>query len=130
VTHDHRNLDHGLAHGWNHTTYDVPIISNVHPENFTVKGWGLLHHAGFLTYPHHDAEGSLTWVKMEVGMKFWVVFRPIDRHDDRKHLQEIAIKLGDFTENEVWIRENCHAEVITIMPGDMLFVMLIFDGVH
>ncbi|KAG1790119.1 uncharacterized protein HD556DRAFT_1446468 [Suillus plorans] len=117
-----RNLDHGLAHGWNHTTYDVQITSNVHPENFTVKGWGLLHHAGFLTYPHHDAEGSLTWVRMEVGMKFWVVFRPIDRHDDRKHLQDMAIKLGDFTENEVWIRANCRAEVITIMPGDTLII--------
>ncbi|KAG2060936.1 hypothetical protein BDR06DRAFT_966756 [Suillus hirtellus] len=103
-------------------TYDVQITSNVHLENFTVKGWGLLHHAGFLTYPHHDAEGSLTWVRMEVGMKFWVVFQPIDRHNDRKHLQEIAIKLGDFTENEVWIRANCHAEVINIMPGDTLII--------
>ncbi|KAG2083674.1 uncharacterized protein F5147DRAFT_660105 [Suillus discolor] len=61
-------------------------------------------------------------LRMEVGMKFWVVFRPIDRHDDRKHLQEIAIKLGDFTENEVWIQANCHAEVITIMPGDTLII--------
>ncbi|KAG2060503.1 hypothetical protein BDR06DRAFT_966984 [Suillus hirtellus] len=105
VTNDDRNLDHGFIHGWNHMTYDVQITSNVHPESFTVKGWGLLHHMGFLTYPHHDAGGSLTWVRMEVGMKFWV---------------EIAIKLGDFTENKVWIRANCHAEVITIMPGDTI----------
>ncbi|KAG2335959.1 hypothetical protein BDR05DRAFT_1006297 [Suillus weaverae] len=117
-----RNLDHGLAHGWNHTSYDVEIKSNVHPENFTVKGWGLLHHAGFLTYPHHDAEGSLTWVRMDVGIKFWVVFRPINRRDDRKHLQDIAIKLGNFTQNEPWIRANCYAEVITLMPGDTLII--------
>ncbi|KAG1747031.1 uncharacterized protein EDB91DRAFT_1079672 [Suillus paluster] len=69
-----KNLDHGLIHGWNHTTYNIPISSKVHPENFTVKGWALLHHAGFLTYPHHNVEGALTWVRMEVGVKFWVVF--------------------------------------------------------
>ncbi|KAG0691657.1 uncharacterized protein EDB91DRAFT_1257012 [Suillus paluster] len=117
-----KNLDHGLVHGWNHTTYDVPISSKVHPENFTVKGWAILHHAGFLTYPHHDAEGSLTWARMEVGVKFWVVFWPKDRHDDRKHLQEIAIRLGNFTENEDWIRAHCDVEVITLYPGDVLIM--------
>ncbi|KAG1828889.1 hypothetical protein DFJ58DRAFT_737581 [Suillus subalutaceus] len=117
-----RNLDHGLAHGWNQTTYDVPISSNIHPENFTVKGWALLHHAGFLTYPHHDAEGSLTWVRIEVGVKFWVVFRPKDRQNDRKHLQDFALRLGNFTENEAWIRANCDAEVITLLPGDILII--------
>lgn len=74
VTHDARNLNHGLVHGWNHTTYNIDIKQNVHQENFTVKGWGLLHHAGFLAYPHHDAKGSVTWVKMEFGIKFWIVF--------------------------------------------------------
>ncbi|KAG2029909.1 hypothetical protein BDR03DRAFT_975385 [Suillus americanus] len=117
-----RNLDHGIAHGWSETVYDVPISSKVHPENFTVKGWALVHHAGFLTYPHHDAEGTLTWVKMDVGIKFWVIFRPKDRHDDRKHLQDFAIRLGNFTENESWIRANCDAEVITLLPGDMLIM--------
>ncbi|KAG1761763.1 hypothetical protein EV702DRAFT_1206970 [Suillus placidus] len=117
-----RNLDHGLVHGWNHTTYDVPMASNVHPENFTVKGWALLHHAGFLTYPHHDAEGSLTWVRMEVGIKFWVVFRLKDRHNDRKHIQEVATKLGNFTEHRTWIRKHCAAEVITLFPGDTLIM--------
>lgn len=117
-----RNLDHGVVHGWSGTTYDVPITSNVHPENFTVKGWGLVHHAGFLTYPHHDAEGSLTWLKMNIGVKFWVIFSPKDRHQDRKHLQEFAIRLGNFTENVDWIRANCDAEVITLLPGDMLIM--------
>jgi hypothetical protein len=118
-----RNIDHGLVHGWNATTYDVPVVSKVHPENFTVKGWGLLHHAGFLTYPHHDAEGSVTWIKMEVGIKFWVIFHPKDRLNDRKHLQELAIKLGNFTHNIPWIKEHCDAELVTLYPGDMLWVI-------
>lgn len=49
-----RNLDHGLVHGWNQMTHNVPITSRVHPENFTMKGWGLFSHAGYLTYPHQD----------------------------------------------------------------------------
>ncbi|KAG2136434.1 hypothetical protein DEU56DRAFT_913013 [Suillus clintonianus] len=117
-----KNLDHGLTYGWNGTTYDVPITSKVHPENFSVKGWALLHHAGFLTYPHHDAEGALTWAKMEVGVKFWVVFRPKDRHDDRQHLRDMAMNLANMTENGPWIRQNCDAEVVTLYPGDIIIM--------
>ncbi|KAG2062626.1 hypothetical protein BDR04DRAFT_1123818 [Suillus decipiens] len=117
-----RNIDHGLTHGWNETTYDVPIKSKVHPENFTVKGWALVHHAGYLTYPHHDAESTLTWVMMDIGVKFWVLFSPNDRSDDRKHLQDFALRLGNFTENESWIRQNCNAEVVTLRRGDMLMM--------
>ncbi|KAG2028812.1 hypothetical protein BDR03DRAFT_1019312 [Suillus americanus] len=117
-----KNLDHGLAYGWNQTTYDVPIKSNVHPENFTVKGWALLHHAGFLTYPHRNAEGSLTWVRVEVGTQFWVVFRPKNRYHDRQHIQDVASRLRNFTENEAWIKAHCDAEVITLLPGDIIII--------
>ncbi|KAG2045475.1 hypothetical protein BDR06DRAFT_1015617 [Suillus hirtellus] len=115
-----RNLDHGLVHGWNQTTHSVAIVSNVHPHNFTVKGWGMAHHAGFLTYPHHDAEGTLTWVRMEVGVKFWAVFRPKSRRDDRSHLQNIATRLANFTVHKAWLKANCDAEVVTLMAGDIL----------
>jgi hypothetical protein len=117
-----RNIDHGLVYGWNQTSHCVPIKSKVHPENFTVKGWGLLHHAGFLSYPHHDAEGTLTWVRMEVGVKFWAVFRPKRYQDNRIHLQEFATKLVDFTSHKEWVQKHCDGEVIVLRPGDMLYV--------
>ncbi|KAG2737446.1 hypothetical protein P692DRAFT_20883555 [Suillus brevipes Sb2] len=117
-----KHLDHGLVYGWNETLYDVPATSNVHPENFTVKGWGLLHHAGYLTYPHHDAEGTLTWVRMEFGLKFWTVFRLKSQYDDRIHIQEVVCRLGNFTEHEAWAREHCDAEVITLTRGDILIM--------
>ncbi|KAG1830502.1 hypothetical protein DFJ58DRAFT_736937 [Suillus subalutaceus] len=115
-----RNIDHGLVHGWNQTTHSVPIVSKVHPENFTVKAWGMLHHAGFLTYPHHDAEGTSTWVRMEAGAKFWVVFRPKDRWEDRSHIQNIATRLVNFAEHKAWLKQHCDAELITLLAGDML----------
>ncbi|KAG2045519.1 hypothetical protein BDR06DRAFT_978152 [Suillus hirtellus] len=115
-----QNLDHGIVHGWNQSAHTVPITSNVHPENFTIKGWAMAHHAGFLTYPHHDAEGTLTWVRMEVGVKFWVIFRPKDRHDDRSHIQNIATRLVNLVENKAWLKKHCDAELITLRAGDML----------
>ncbi|KAG1720983.1 uncharacterized protein EDB91DRAFT_1256739 [Suillus paluster] len=117
-----RNIDHGLVYGWNQTTHSVPMQSDVHPENFTVKGWALLHHAGFLTYPHHDAEGTLTWVRMEVGVKFWVIFRPKYHHRNRLHLQQFATKLVDFTSHKKWLEKHCDGEVIVLRPGDMLIM--------
>ncbi|KAG1726231.1 hypothetical protein EDB19DRAFT_1945222 [Suillus lakei] len=59
---------------------------------------------------------------MEVGIKFWVVFRPKDRHDDCMHIQQIALKLGNFIEYEAWIAAHCDAGVITLLPGDTLII--------
>lgn len=122
-TSSYRNLDHGLVYGWNQTAHSVPILSKVHPENFTVKGWAILHHAGYLTYPHHDAEGTLTWLRMEIGVKFWAVFRPKNNHHDRNHLQEFVTRLVDFTNHEEWVRKHCDGEVIVLRPGDIVFVI-------
>ncbi|KAG1806216.1 uncharacterized protein BJ212DRAFT_1303730 [Suillus subaureus] len=70
-------LDHGLIYGWNKTTVDCPIESSkVHPDNFTTKSWILLHQAGFMSYPHHNADSAITFVQIKMGIKFWVVFHP------------------------------------------------------
>ncbi|KAG1860108.1 hypothetical protein F4604DRAFT_1684483 [Suillus subluteus] len=60
---DHlRQLDHGIAHGWNQTTTDYPIQDKVHPDNFLLNGWSLLHQPGVLTNFHHDLDGGVTFV--------------------------------------------------------------------
>ncbi|KAG2045851.1 hypothetical protein BDR06DRAFT_1015241 [Suillus hirtellus] len=116
------NLDHGLVHGWNQTTHCVPIRSYVHSDNFTTKGWGLLHHAGFLTYPHHDAEGTLTWVRMEAGIKFWVIFTLRGGENNRIGLQDLSVRLADYAKHKSWIHKHCDGEVLTLLPGDMLIL--------
>ncbi|KAG1837977.1 hypothetical protein DFJ58DRAFT_846257 [Suillus subalutaceus] len=45
---------------WNQTTNDCPVGDQVHPDNFTIRGWSLFHHGRFLTYPHYDSDGSAT----------------------------------------------------------------------
>lgn len=124
------NIDHGLVHGWNETSHVVPIMNDVHPENFTTKGWALLHHPGVVTYPHQDAEGTLTWTRVEVGMKFWAVFYPKGHRDQRTHLEDIARRLTDFIGNKRWLMDHCHAEVITLFPGDILFVFTYIFSIH
>ncbi|KAG1817588.1 uncharacterized protein BJ212DRAFT_1299129 [Suillus subaureus] len=123
-----KNLDHGIIHGWNQTCTCVPIISKVHLENFTTKGWGLLHHAGFLTYPHHDAEWTLMWLRMEVGIKFWVIFWLRSGRSDHIQLWNLSVKLADYTRNITWIQKNCDVEVIMLMPGDMFLCMMATKG--
>lgn len=36
-----------------------------------VRGWDLLTHGGFLTYPHHDPCGLATYVTLRSGTKIW-----------------------------------------------------------
>ncbi|KAG2357519.1 hypothetical protein BDR07DRAFT_1490604 [Suillus spraguei] len=96
-------LDHGLVYGWNQTTVDCPVRSGkVHPDNFTTKSWALLHHAGFVSYPHHDSDGAMTFVRIETGIKFWILF-------------------ANFAKNQEEILFTWDAEVITLLDGDMLF---------
>ena len=119
----HRNIDHGLVYGWNETTHAVPVTSDVHPDNFTSKGWGILHHPGVVTYPHQDAEGTATWTRVEAGVKMWVVFKQRGRFDDRMHREDIGCRLTDIIANQEWLEEHCEAEVITLRPGDMMYVV-------
>ncbi|KAG2029562.1 hypothetical protein BDR03DRAFT_987673 [Suillus americanus] len=114
-------LDHGLVYGWNQTTVDCPVRSGkVHPDNFTTKSWALLHQAGFVSYPHHDADGAITFVRVETGIKFWVVFRP--KHTlGRTALQKAQMLFSNFSKNREEIMLTWDAEVITLLDGDLLF---------
>ncbi|KAG2366095.1 hypothetical protein BDR07DRAFT_1373901 [Suillus spraguei] len=114
-------LDHGLVYGWNQTMVDCPVCSGkVHPDNFTTKSWALLHHAGFVSYPHHDSDGAMTFIQIKTGIKFWVVFRP--KHAlSRTSLQKAQMLFANFTRNQEEILLTWDTEVITLLDGDMLF---------
>lgn len=85
-----------------------------------VQSWALLHQAGFVTYPHYDAEGTLTFIKMEVGLKYWVLFKLKEENPSRSYLLDSLLCLGNFVENKDNVRERWDAEVVTLLPGDML----------
>ena len=48
--------------------YGVQFISG---DTERVRGWDLMTHGGFLTYPHHDASGNCTYMTVRSGTKIW-----------------------------------------------------------
>ncbi|KAG2030709.1 hypothetical protein BDR03DRAFT_986919 [Suillus americanus] len=114
-------LDSGITNGWNQTTVDCPIGDKVHPDNFIVHSWSLLHGPAYWTNPHHNSDGSVTFVQIETGEKKWGLFKPI--HEDtitRTNLSDIALTLTDLYRNRENIQENWHGEIVTLLLGDML----------
>jgi hypothetical protein len=51
--------------------YGVQMISG---DAEKVRGWDLMTHGGFVTYPHHDASGLCTYITVRSGTKIWAYF--------------------------------------------------------
>ncbi|KAG2336299.1 hypothetical protein BDR05DRAFT_1005990 [Suillus weaverae] len=114
-------LDHGMVYAWNLTLTCKP--RSVHPDNFLVKAWALLHHAGFLTYFHHDSDGGNTYVKVENhnGLKFWCLAFPKNGHAiPRTTLSTNFALFADLKKNRKKIESKWDFEVVTVLPGDLL----------
>jgi len=58
---------------------------------------------------------------MEIGVKFWVVFRPKACYNNRQYLHRIASRITNLANNMHWLKKHCDAEVITIKAGDLLY---------
>jgi hypothetical protein len=115
-----RLLDHGLVYGWNQSTNDCPILNDrVHPDNFTTKSWGLVHHGGYITFPHHDSDGANTFVEVQFGVKQWAVFWA-KKDMDRKALCQAEMRLASMGTSSNEAGSEWDGEVITLHPGDML----------
>jgi hypothetical protein len=46
-------------------------------------GWDVATHAGFLTYPHHDASGLVSFLLPRCGAKIWILMRLHPDHEPR-----------------------------------------------
>lgn len=46
-------------------------VQAVSGDSEKIRGWDLMTHGGFLTYPHHDARGMATYVTVRSGKKIW-----------------------------------------------------------
>ncbi|KAI5984120.1 hypothetical protein F5J12DRAFT_899406 [Pisolithus orientalis] len=49
-----------------------------------LRGWDLLTHGGFVTYPHHDAAGLCTYITVQSGSKIWGYFDTPGSQDARR----------------------------------------------
>jgi hypothetical protein len=108
------SLDDGQT-AWNRTSKDCPLRGKyVHPDNFSVKGWAVIHQSGVLTPPHHDSEGQNTFVIGVTGLKLWSVFNARDRQNLRSQLEATINLCGDR------ILDDFEGETVDVCPGDLL----------
>lgn len=116
-----RNLDDGVGVGFNQTHKTVDVVGKVLPPDvFTARSWGLLHQAGILTTPHHDAEGGGTFVVPFSGCKIWICIRIKDPEIDRKTFAEYISRVADRDEVLSTFKERIQCQVIYAYPGDLM----------
>ncbi|KAF8418644.1 hypothetical protein L210DRAFT_3655529 [Boletus edulis BED1] len=116
-------LDDGQCIGWNQTQQSVPVSDKlIHGDIWTSRSWGLLHHAGILTYPHHDAEGMCTFAIPMSGAKSWVLMFPKKGALSRSELPAYLRKLTDPTKSPSAFSDKIHMEVVHLVAGDLIIM--------
>lgn len=113
-----RKLDEGQRFGWDFLSTAHPLNDLVPPDVWRTPLWLLLHHAGFVTYPHHDANGLMTYVIPEDGWKFWAIMAPkeITGMETREQLVSLFEDSMDFANYQT--KTDIH--IIFARPGDLL----------
>lgn len=87
---------------------------------WTVRSWGLAHHAGILTYPHHDAEGASTYVIPLSGVKNWVTICLKDGKVTRDKLPAFLEDLSSSDQLLSQFADKVDFETIHLHPGDLM----------
>lgn len=90
------------------------------PDVWRVRKWILLHHAGFLTYPHHDANGLATIIVPEHGAKFWGIMRP--KHYTGQETREEFLDLIESSMSYDQDQYQAQADIFIVFaqPGDIM----------
>lgn len=98
--------------------YGVQFISG---DTERVRGWDLLTHGGFLTYPHHDASGNCTYVTVRSGSKIWAY---IDTPGKTQQPSKQVFKKWDalFAGTSEAGNSECPMGVLILSRGDTLCV--------
>jgi len=96
----------------------IPNDRKLIPTDFIkTRSWGLVHHAMFHTYPHHDAEGYATFAQILSGSKIWVIYRPKVKPKTRLELYN---KQAQFQPNFDEYKDDWEAWMITGTRGDIM----------
>jgi hypothetical protein len=113
-----RRLDDGMAIGWAQIQSAANYESMQLPADiWAERTWGIAHHAGILTYPHHDAEGAATYCIPLAGVKSWVIITPNVTRDKMKATLDALICDGTVLSEH---SDKVGYETIHLYPGDLL----------
>ena len=81
------------------------------------RTWGIAHHAGILSYPHHDADGAATYCIPMAGVKCWAVITLNVTRDRMKNaLDSLVCSAALLSQHS----NKADYETIHLDPGDLL----------
>jgi predicted RNA-binding protein YlxR (DUF448 family) len=81
----------------------------------------LLHQAGYVSYPHHDADGVATYIRIESGAKMWVFFRLKSDKGGRAAYANAMMNLVDYANHKEEVHKLWDAEVVFLSPGNIVY---------
>ncbi|KAF8422594.1 hypothetical protein L210DRAFT_891763 [Boletus edulis BED1] len=125
LTHVHpfENLDDGLCLGWAQTQGILPVNDQlIRGDVWTVRSWGIAHHAGILTYPHHDAEGACTYAIPLSGVKVWVLASVKHGQVNQEELPEFVANLGNPERRLSEFAAQLDVKIIHLCAGDLIIM--------
>lgn len=87
---------------------------------WTVRSWRLAHHAGILTYPHHDAEGAGTFVIPYSGTKIWLCIKVNSQKVPRDELSNLCAEISSPDEPLSRLGDAIRVETVHANTGDLV----------
>lgn len=66
----------------------------MHFDTWRSTSWDIFTHAGFLTYPHHDGNGLLTYSYVRTGAKLWGYLHLDKVNEDNR--TDVHVKWGEY----------------------------------
>lgn len=93
----------------------------MHFDSWRSGGWDVMTHAGFLTYPHHDAGGLLTFSYVRTGAKLWgyVQLDDVDNEDQGMVITRWTDYYSTPMATETY-NKNVKIGTIVLEPGSIL----------
>lgn len=95
----------------------------MHVDSQKANGWDVMTHPCFITYPHHDAGGYLTYSYVRSGSKIWA-YIDLDRVDEENQtdvLQRWDAYYATAMASETF-QENVKVGSVLLEKGSVLYV--------
>lgn len=85
--------------------------------------WDLYTHGGYYTYPHHDANGTCTYMIVRSGCKIWGLIRPtVPASDTNRTKLFKTFRRMVTTPGETQYRKHSQLATVFLKEGDVLYV--------
>lgn len=122
------DIDDGFGNVIYHLRDLFPKSTDLDKEFLHSRQWELLHHAGYHTLAHKDADGLGTYVRILSGVKMWTLIRPDGAFDakNRGLLEKATMPMIDFVDSETgrnekeWLNTEAQVALVQAEPGDLL----------